>query len=304
MQKSAWFEVQMRIAPMLKDALVHQLFEWGAQGITEDDIGDEALIKAYFQEENRDLVEDEIEPFVQSLASFFPTPPKGAGATQIQWNDVEDENWADSHKSFYPAQELTRLFFLKPAWDHSTPVPDGMVPLILEPGQAFGTGLHASTRLCIRLLEYFVEFHPRPDKIQALDVGTGTGILAMVLSKLGVAHVIATDNDPIALEVASTNLEVNKCENIDLTDSGLEDIEGEFGILVSNILLETHRQLAPHYRRLISPRGQVILSGLLGHQKAEIVEIMQQEGFTLEASESSQDWIALAFTPRPDMRTA
>jgi ribosomal protein L11 methyltransferase len=303
MEKTQWFEVQMRIAPMLKEALVHQLFEWGAQGISEDDTGEETLVRAYFEEAKRDLVEDEIEPFIQTLAGFFPLHKQGAGATKVELNDVEDENWADSHKAFYPAQALTRLFFLKPVWDDTTEVPDGMVPLILEPGQAFGTGLHASTRLCIRLLEYFVEFHAKPDEIQALDVGTGTGILAMVLAKLGVAQVVATDNDPIALEVAQTNLEVNSCENIQLTDTPLEEIEGEYGIIVSNILLDTHRQLASHYRRLLSPGGQLILSGLLGHQKLEIVEIMEEVGFALEASESSQDWIALAFTKKSDTHT-
>lgn len=290
---------------MLKEALVNQLFEWGAQGISEDDVGDETLVRAYFKESQRDLVEDEIEPFVQTLSNFFPlAQDSGSGATKVQWNDVEDENWADSHKQFYPPQALTRLFFLKPAWDTTTEVPEGMLPLILEPGQAFGTGLHASTRLCIRLLEYFVEFHAKPDEIHSLDVGTGTGILAMVLSKLGVAEVIATDNDPIALEVASENLEANSCDNVELTDAPLEDIEGEFGIIVSNILLETHRQLAAHYRRLVAPRGQVILSGLLGHQKSEIVEVMSEAGFQLEGSEASQDWIALAFTPKTDLHTS
>jgi ribosomal protein L11 methyltransferase len=303
MEKTQWFEVQMRIAPMLKDALVHQLFEWGAQGISEDDSGEETLVRAYFEEDKRDLVEDEIEPFIQTLAGFFPLAKQGAGATKVELNDVEDENWADAHKAFYPAQALTRLFFLKPAWDNTTEVPDGMVPLILEPGQAFGTGLHASTRLCIRLLEYFVEFHAKPGEIHALDVGTGTGILAMVLSKLGVAEVIATDNDPIALEVAQTNLEVNESTNVQLTDTPLEELEGEFSIIVSNILLETHRQLAAHYRRLLLPGGQIILSGLLGHQKTDIVEIMGEVGFQLEASESSQDWIALAFTKKSDLHT-
>jgi ribosomal protein L11 methyltransferase len=302
--KSQWFQVELRIAPVLKEAMVHQLFEWGAQGVTEGEPGDDNLLRAYFEEGKRDVVEEEIEPFIEGLASFFPESASGLGATKVVWNDVEDENWVDAHKRFYEAQELTRLFFLKPAWDEETPVPDGMLPLILEPGQAFGTGLHASTRLCVRLLEYFVELHPRPETLRALDVGTGTGILAMVLSKLGVAEVVATDNDPIALEVAAENLNVNLCQNIALTDEDLADLEGEFDIIVSNILLETHRELASQYRRLLADRGQIILSGLLGHQKTEIVEIMAKAGFVLEAAESSQDWIALAFTPTSDLRTS
>lgn len=287
--------MELRVSPPLKEAIANQLFEWGAQGVTEDHFNGDSLLKAYFEESSRDLVEEEIEPFIRSLSKFFPGV--GTGATQVVWNDVEDENWADSHKRFYEAQKLTHLFFLKPIWDDSTPVPDGMVPLILEPGQAFGTGLHASTRLCIRLLEYFVELHVKPSEIQAFDVGTGTGILAMVLSKLGVDQVLATDNDPIALEVAAKNLEVNRCTNVELTDVPLEEIDGTYEIIVSNILLETHRELASQYKRLLAPHGQIILSGLLAHQKNDIVEIMRDAGFQLEASESSQDWIALAFTP-------
>lgn len=300
--KTQWFQVELRVAQPLKEAIANQLFEWGAQGVAEDTLGEDTVLRAYFEEDKRDLVEEEIEPFIHSLSNYFPGT--GTGATKVVWNDVEDENWIDSHKRFYEAQKLTRLFFLKPIWDDTTPVPEGMVPLILEPGQAFGTGLHASTRLCIRLLEYFVELHVKPSAIHALDVGTGTGILAMVLSKLGVSDVIATDNDPIALEVAATNIEVNKCSNIQLTDVALEDIDGPFEIIVSNILLETHRELALHYRRLLRSRGQIILSGLLGHQKNEIVDIMQNAGFVLEASESSQDWIALAFTPQTDLHSS
>lgn len=301
MQKS-WFELEIRVAPPLKDAIVNQLFEWGAEGVAEDDVGDENLIRAYFEESKRDMVEEEIEPYLKSIAPHFPGA--GTGATKVQWNEVEDENWVDAHKLFYPAQALTRLFFLKPVWDETTKVPEGMVPLVLEPGQAFGTGLHASTRLCIRLLEYFVELHPKPEEIRALDVGTGTGILAMALVKLGVARVVATDNDPIALEVASKNLEMNGTENVDLTDAPLSDIEGEFEIIVSNILLDTHREMASQYRRLIAPRGQLILSGLLASQKADVVELMSEAGFSLEASEASQEWIALAFTPQTDLHSS
>jgi ribosomal protein L11 methyltransferase len=283
---------------------VNQLFEWGAQGVEEGGAGDSGLVRAFFEESKRDVVEEEIEPFIQGLSRFFPDVASGLGATKVVWNDVEDENWADSHKKFYEAQELTRLFFLKPAWDTETPVPDGMLPLILEPGQAFGTGLHASTRLCVRLLEYFVELHSRPETIRALDVGTGTGILAMVLSKLGVAEIVANDNDPIALEVASDNLSLNECSNVQLTDEDLQEIDGKFEIIVSNILLETHRELAVQYRRLLTLNGQIILSGLLGHQKLEIVEIMSRAGFALESEESSQDWIALAFTPASDLHSS
>ncbi len=296
--KTQWFEIQIRIAPPVKDAVVDQLFEWGAQGIVEDDLGDDNLIRAYFEEDKRDQVEEQIQPFLNNLAAHFPGI--GVGASQVQWYDVEDENWIDAHKEYYLPQKLTQLFFLKPAWDLTTVVPDGMVPLVLEPGQAFGTGLHASTRLCIRLLEYFVELHTKPDDIQALDVGTGTGILAMVLSKLGVASVTATDNDPIALEVAAENLEANQCVNVELSDEELTEFEGPFDIIVSNILLDTHRELAPQYARLLGPRGQLILSGLLASQKTEIVEIMGEVGFQLEASESSQEWIALALVRRSD----
>lgn len=239
---------------------------------------------------------------MRNLEAHFPGV--GMGATQVQWYDVEDENWIDAHKEYYLPQKLTQLFFLKPAWDLTTVVPDGMVPLVLEPGQAFGTGLHASTRLCIRLLEYFVELHTKPDDIQALDVGTGTGILAMVLSKLGVASVMATDNDPIALEVAAENLDANQCANVELSDEDLSEFEGPFDIIVSNILLDTHRELAQQYARLLGPRGQLILSGLLASQKTEVVEIMAEVGFQLEASESSQEWIALAFVRRSDPRSS
>ncbi len=297
---SGWHELQIRVAPPMKDAIVHQLFEWGAKGVIEDDAEDECLIRAFFEEVRREEVAEALQPFLNSIVGHFP----GTGATTVSWSEVEDEDWSQFHKQFYPAQSLTHLFFLKPAWDEQTEVPDGMVPLILEPGQAFGTGLHASTRLCMRMLEYCVEMHPRPHEIRALDVGTGTGILAMALSKLGIHEAIATDHDPIALEVAAENFGANACNNIELTDSSLDELEGEFEIIVSNILLETHRELATQYRRLIAPRGQIILSGLLVNQRSEIEELMAQAGFQVEGSETSQEWLALAFTPMADLHSS
>lgn len=291
-KSEAWFEVELRVAPVAKEAVIHQLFEWGAQGLAEDDFDENSVLRAYFKNEQRQVVEEELDFFLSQIGRHFPETRN----PDVQLSPVDDEDWAETHKRFYPAQKLTRLFFLKPTWDTSTAVPEGMLPLILEPGQAFGTGLHASTRLCLRLLEYFVELHARPDRIRALDVGTGSGILAMALGKLGVQSVLGIDNDPIALEVADKNIHANESDNVQLSDMPLEELEGEFEIIVSNILLETHRELAAHYRRLIVPRGQLIVSGLLAHQKAEIVEVFRLEGFTLEASESSEDWIALAFS--------
>lgn len=295
-----WFEINLDVPESLKDSVVNRLFELGAEGVTETEGTQPGVIRAFFEEKHRSTVNVELEQFLQSVSEIFPELPK----VQPQYLAVENDNWADRYKQFYVPQKLTRLFFLKPAWDTGVEVPEGMVPILMEPGQAFGTGLHPSTRLCMRLLETAIDRYPVSSKVRAIDVGTGTGILAIVAAKLGVRDLAAIDNDPVAVETAKENFEKNGCPDIDLSEKPLSAFREPFDIIISNILLETHKELLPDYQRLVAPGGQLLLSGLLAHQKAELVELFKPHGFVLEATETLQEWMALAMVRRDEEAAA
>src|SRR4051812_22795342 len=116
-----WFEINLDVPESLKDSVVNRLFELGAEGVTETEGVNPGVIRAFFEEKHRSTVDVELEQFLQSVSEIFPELPK----VHPQYLSVENDNWADRYKQFYTAQKLTRLFFLKPAWDTGVEVPDG-----------------------------------------------------------------------------------------------------------------------------------------------------------------------------------
>lgn len=296
-----WFEINLNVPEALKDSVVNRLFELGAEGVTEAETASApGTIRAFFDEKHRSSVGAELDAYLDSVAEIFPELPR----VQTQYLSVENDNWAERYKEFYVPQKLTRLFFLKPAWDQGTEVPQGMVPIVMEPGQAFGTGLHPSTRLCMRLLERAIDLNPIVANVRAIDVGTGTGILAIVAAKLGVRDLVAIDNDPVAVTTAKENFEKNGCDFIQLSEEPLSSFQGPFHIIISNILLETHREMVADYRRLLAPGGLLLLSGLLAHQKQELIDLFKPYGFVLDATETLQEWMALSMVRRDEESSA
>jgi ribosomal protein L11 methyltransferase len=286
-----WFELKIFSPASHKEALTNRLFEMGAQGVTEEEKSKNTddSIKAFFTHDLREGLESEIDAYLGSLAEIFPEVP----ALRYEITDVKMENWADRYKEFYKPQRLTNRFFLQPKWNIDASFPSGMIPIVMDPGQAFGTGLHASTRLCVKMIQHAIDSYVSAKKISLLDVGTGTGILAIAAEKLRVGRVVAIDNDPLAVEVAIENCEGNGCHGIELSDTPLENIPEMFDIVVANILLETHRELFRYYVDRLNPRGQLILSGVLGSNYRELKELLAGHGFRVEISSHLQEWVAV-----------
>lgn len=291
-----WFEVLLSIPEILKDPIVNRLFELGAQGVTEEDQKGTtaAVVKAFFETVARSTVEKELPLFLNSLSEMHPKLP----AVTVKIKEVVNENWGDRYKEFYHAQKLSRYFFLKPAWEIDAVVPEEMIPIVMEPGQAFGTGLHATTRLCLCCLEQLLRYFPEQQKARVMDVGTGSGILAIAAHKLGFKNIDAIDNDPVAVEAALENLVLNDTPSIVVSGVPLENFKGPYDMVIANILLETHLQLRHEYRRLLKVGGQLLLSGLLGFQLNETRAAMTEVGFVEEFSDCLQEWAAIVFTAK------
>ena len=287
-----FFEIQITAPVELHDPVTNRLFELGAQGVNEPDPKSPQILRGFFDTESRAIVEKELPVYLQSLTEIFPGLPKAA----FVFLEVPDENWSESFKKYYLPQALSSVFFLRPAWEPPSVVPPGYVEIVMEPGQAFGTGLHPTTRLCVRIIERGLSYFKNNSEVHLLDVGTGTGILAIVAAKLDVGHVVGIDNDPIAVEVASENMQLNHCSKVEISGTDLAKVKGPFHILVSNILFETHKELADQYVRLVPEGGYLILSGLLTPQAKEMDAMFRELGFVFDCSVSLQEWTALAYT--------
>lgn len=176
---------------------------------------------------------------------------------------VAEEPWAESWKRHFHPLRIGRTFVVPP-WDES-PSPAGCHRLVLEPGMAFGTGSHETTSLCLEALDERLAERPGAS---VLDVGTGSGILAIAACQLGAPRVLATDDDPIAVRTALENAQRNGVAP-EICLAG-EEPAGTFDVVVANILANTLVSLAPFLRGRLAPGGRLHLSGILASQADEV----------------------------------
>ncbi len=236
-------------------------------------------------------IQRQIEEGLWHLRLLYPMPEPVA-------RTVKEEDWAHAWKEHYKPLRIGRRVLLTPAWEEPEALP-GDVVVRLEPGMAFGTGLHPTTRLCVAALEKWV----RPGDA-FLDIGTGSGVLAIAAAKLGAARAWATDIDPLAIRVAKENALLNK---ITLERDGLfieqgsvpEGLAGGFQVIAANILAEVLIGLFEcAYDNVpldepLAPGGHMILSGIL-EEKAELVlAAAANHGLTEIERRQEGDWVAL-----------
>ncbi len=186
--------------------------------------------------------------------------------------ELPDEDWGEAWKKGLGPMRIGRAF-VRPSWVDA-PAPPGTAEVVLDPGMAFGTGTHPTTALCLAALSDLLAAHPGA---AVLDVGTGSGLLAIAARKLGAGRVVGNDNDPVAIAVARENADRNGVE-IALTVEGLEAISGRFDLVVANILANTLVELAPAIAAKLAPGGAVLLSGILGPQEDEVRGAYLAEG--------------------------
>ncbi len=200
----------------------------------------------------------------------------------------EDE-WRDAWKRHFTATRIGRRWVIVPSWETYAPAPDDIV-LDLDPGRAFGTGAHASTRLCLMELEAVAE-----DVRRFLDVGTGSGILSIAAAKLWPrATGVAIDVDPIAVAAAAENLHRNGIDRVVTSDGDLSDIDGRFDVVVANIQADVLERMAPALAARTA--GRLIVSGLLLEQVGPMREVFSRTGLRTDGVRTLDEWGALVLS--------
>ncbi len=165
--------------------------------------------------------------------------------------------------------------------------------ITIEPGMAFGTGTHATTRCCLEFLEEATA-SVEQESITALDVGTGSGILAIALAKLGASRVLALDSDPVALKAARDNVRINRVRRtVKLSHCRLGTVKGSFAVVVANLTAETIIDLAALLQKSVSAGGYLILSGILKPKSAEVLRRFSPRPFKLARQTTQKEWVTL-----------
>lgn len=284
---AAFWELTLPSPAHAAEVLANFLWEQGALGVVEEDSAERPpRLRAFFGPDlDAPGLAARLGRYVASLADLGLDVPAAPTLRRLT-----DPGWHEAWRAHFRPLPLGRRLLVVPPWARRAD--DARVAVVIEPGRAFGTGHHASTAGCLLRIEAVVE---RSAPARMLDVGTGSGILAVAAARLGVASVIAADDDPDAVAAARTNAERN----------GVADrVEVRLGnaatlalppapLVAANLLAAAHRRLAPVYRRLVEPGGRLILGGLLDAEAAEVARALSAEGFTPAASVSLEGWTTL-----------
>lgn len=209
---------------------------------------------------------------------------------EISLSGMNEDDWAESWKQYYKPVPLGRVTIV-PAWESYEPR-EGETVIKMDPGMAFGTGTHETTRLVIRLMQDIIVGGER-----VLDIGTGSGILSICASKLGALSCSAYDIDPVAVKVARENALADGCTNItvgvsDLL-SGVDLSGGKYDFCVANIVADIIIRMLPDIRRCLKEGSPLILSGIINSRACDVKEALSDMGFTLEREISENDWVGL-----------
>jgi ribosomal protein L11 methyltransferase len=228
---------------------------------------------------------------------------------------LAEEDWANAWKQYYTIQRVGKRTVIVPSWLAYEPQPDDIV-LHLDPGMAFGTGLHPTTQLCLMLLEQYMQ----PD-VDALDLGCGSGVLAIAAAHLGARRVLALDTDPIAVEATAQNVARNAVAEIVHAAQGSLGAGAEFGhwlgwdspvatpatqeaagvsfdLIVANILAKVLTALADDFVAALRPGGLLITSGIFFEREPEVVAAFEQAGLSVVERRQQGDWVAFVHAKR------
>ncbi len=207
---------------------------------------------------------------------------------------LADEDWATSWQQFFKPFAIIPGLVIKPSWESYTPGADEQI-IEMDPGMAFGTGQHASTKLALGFIRDCFR-NNLPETV--LDVGTGTGILAMAAVLFGAEKAVAIDNDPEAVRVAAENIAGNNLgQAISPSATDLSEITGSYDLICANIVHDVLVEMAPALARLLAPGGRLVLAGILrGGQEQNIIEVYRKLNIPLLRAAHEDEWAALLLT--------
>lgn len=297
-------EMRIRVPVAVVDLVCHELAELGCDGVTVEErqldtfvppdpdevSAEDYVIKAYYSvngeaETLRGLITERLEWLAGLAPGWKPEVP--------EVREVRTEDWAEGWKQHFHAVRIGPRLVVKPTWEDVSSAP-GDVVVNLDPGMAFGTGTHGTTRLCLEALAGLFEQSPRPQRV--LDVGTGSGILAIAAAALGAKRVLACDIEPDSCRIAEENAALNRVESrMEVTGEPLQDLEGAFDVVLANILAEENIRLASELVGRVAPGGALVLSGILLEKEEMVREAFAPFPLTGPEISRREEWSCLLY---------
>lgn len=283
-----WIKLTVTTTNEASEAVINLLMENGAGGVEIDDSDlSQVELATYFQAQ-AGLVEllPELEQKIAQLREFGLDPGKGT----VKLAELDDDSWADVWKKYYHPIRLTRYLTIVPSWESYTPETTDEKVIKLDPGRAFGTGTHPTTKLALQALETVVRGGET-----MIDVGTGSGVLSIAAKYFGVAQIAAYDVDAEAVKAAEENLALNGMQDAITVGANdlLAGIKTKVGLITANILAEIIVPLIPQAYECLKPGGIFITSGIIADKKDLIVSEIEAKGFVIDQILNIKDWYSI-----------
>ena len=250
-----------------------------------DSMPEDVLVHAWFEPDDAfpRLLEK-----IGSALSLLPSGERNLGSLQLETRSVSDEAWKDIWKKYYKPFYAGRHLVIKPTWEDFSPEPDDKV-IEIDPGMAFGSGTHETTSMCLSLLEEVIT-----GSESVIDVGTGSGILAIGAALFGAKDVLAVDIDPDAVRVAVENVKHNKVDGIVSVRQGnlLDHVDAVCDICVANIISDVIISFAAPLKAHIRPGGLFICSGIVSMRADEVRKALEDAGYEILRRVDKGEWTA------------
>ncbi len=287
-QATEWLELSVTVSGEAAEAVAEVLSRYAPDGVAIE-AGPEGIaagpvtVRAYLPVDER-LAETRrrAEEGLWHLGQILPIPDP-------TFRRIAETDWAEAWKAQLRILHIGQRIVVRPSWLPYSPA-EGEIVIELDPGMAFGTGLHPTTQICLLALEE----HIRP-AMRVLDLGTGSGILAIAAARLGAASVLALDNDPQAVAVAQQNVRHNGvADRVEVLPGSLDQASGRYELIVVNILAQVIiEMLAAGLGTRLTEGGLLVLAGLLLEQEGEVIAALRRAGLTVRRRRQVEDWVGL-----------
>ncbi len=305
----SWLEIACDVPEEHSEVVADFLTQLTGSGVCVDNLSVDAfsiseipdsvrvVIKAYLpgdQESSQQM--RELETFIAQLSHRYPTESFPLPTISA----VNSEDWSNSWKVHFKPLRVGKHLLIVPTWEDAVEQPGDLV-IRIDPGMAFGTGGHETTRLCLELLESVMDTSPLLTIPSLLDLGTGSGILAMAANLLGAGRILALDIDPDAVIVARDNLRLNNMyDSIECGTDPLESLTENFDIILANILAEELVRLAPFLAERLLPGGSLILSGILSEKEPLVRKGFASQPLAYIQTACAGEWDAMLYEKKTD----
>lgn len=278
-----WLEISLQVDEESAEAISELFNQYGEGGAVVEAWPDDPLVtvKTFVP-----LQDERLKPLYEALWHLGQIRP----LPEPQVREIKEEEWAEAWKAYYEPQHIGRRLVVHPSWQRYLPS-DGEVVITLDPGMAFGTGLHPTTRMCLEALEEHLSRGAR-----VLDLGTGSGILAIAAAKLGASAVLALDTDPLAVKIAKENVQANGVsKTVEVKEGSLEMARGSlFDMIVVNILARTIAELIEKgLLDYLNPAGLLIAAGIMASEEEEVKNAFIERGLKGLNRLQRGDWVTL-----------